>query len=361
MISHTHLKQLNNTRMSHTNKILPRSFKKSSFQSVTLKEPSKKARSLISMKKENPSVSPVEKNMHEGKVFARSIFLPTLIKDSSKHNETKGEVEVRKTLRTPCVPTLSNKLGIKGNPSISTSMIGWGASVFASQGFLIVNPKLENIKWVSPVDCDSGPAKKLLPYREPDPKLHNDAIKDEKLNELLAIQKMGGKSRVCIKGVVARHNEVIQAVDKYEGVYFTHESNFCDDYFDFHPYRYHFYGPILQAIYLQQAYYNRSKLQLPIYEYSAKNTLREYKFDEDSLVSMWTKMCSDFVLSPPKHYKENKFDYMSLAMLKNFSMFRDMKYAPVTSIITADDNYPLDLQKKINHELEHARIKLTSN
>ncbi|QBS09745.1 hypothetical protein [Legionella israelensis] len=77
--------------------------------------------------------------------------------------ETLAGMELRKVSREKNVPTRTRKFdrtGKSGNPMRSTSMIGYGASVYSSVGFIIFDPAIRSIRGIDAQDNDSGRGKR---------------------------------------------------------------------------------------------------------------------------------------------------------------------------------------------------------
>ncbi len=113
--------------------------------------------------------NPWEKNLREGKLFARGIELPTMeippgiSKRTQKPKEprTKLDFELEKIKRRPGKITRGGSLTKYGLDFRSTSRMGFKAGVFTHTGFVIVNPDRSAIHLVSPVNINSGKGKKI--------------------------------------------------------------------------------------------------------------------------------------------------------------------------------------------------------
>ncbi len=113
--------------------------------------------------------NPWEKNLREGKLFARGIELPTMeippgiSKRTQKPKEprTKLDFELEKIKRRPGKITRGGSLTKYGLDFRSTTMMGFKAGVFTHTGFVIVNPDRSTIHLVSPVNINSGKGKKI--------------------------------------------------------------------------------------------------------------------------------------------------------------------------------------------------------
>ncbi len=103
----------------------------------------------------------VRSAMKEGKIFVRGIAEPSILitKPGRLKPETAAHLEVRKTMRAMGIPTQTIKANREmkhGNPARSVSLIGFGASVFASAGAMILNPNLKDCRDISASNLNSG-------------------------------------------------------------------------------------------------------------------------------------------------------------------------------------------------------------
>ncbi len=224
--------------------------------------------------------------MRQGKLLARAVASPSAVR--KKDGESFAHLEVRKTLRRPWIKTKAGHLDKDGNPNRSTSMLGWGATVYAGQGFLILNPSHSQTAVVSEVDIDTGRGKKKGNFRRDS----KEKIQ-KKLDNLLAKQKMGGAPA---RGACT-HSEILYKTTNYDAIYFTQDPNIYNQRTYGSLFRLNDYTHYLQAIYLQQEYEAASGEKLPIFEYSGIHNQLIHRADptDNDIVEIWEKMADAFL------------------------------------------------------------------
>lgn len=303
--------------------------------------------------------------MYNGQLLVRGLGSPAAV--YAKLQRTKDEysvaLEIRKMLRRPGIKTLMEKetkenlhLKKNGNPSRSVSLVSFGAYVYAGQGFLILNPDIEDIEDVSPEDCDSGRGKKNHGFVKRPLMLKEQ--RQAAVQALHELQKIGGNSKRIQDEQLLRHNEISYRITRVDAIYFCQDPT---------PHNYNIYGNeepcnphthYLQALFLQQEYKKATRVLLPIFEYSG---LHHYikpapNYTEDELIAMWTAMAMDVV---QEHLDRKGKCSLSLEELKIVAveglLYKEKdqdellkKQYPI------DKHYPLALQQKINVAIQEA-------
>lgn len=294
-----------------------------------------------------------------GKLFTRSLGGPSGLvtrKDGTQENVT--QIEIDKTQRREGIPTRKGNLTTHGNPLRSISMIGYGSAVFASSGFLIANPKIENIKHVSGEDHGSGRKtkknlqKKIVSISE--------AEKKSQLDNIHAHLKLGGIATTFAVNFQSAHTEITATIDEFHAIYFCNEGNLFNkdslkEYQSTHK-----YSPLLQAIFIQNQYELSRGINLPIFEYSpAHNHVKQMSFTSEKLLLMWKQMCGDFIrkqLNKPF----SGIQILSIDDIKVLAMYTFSKNDYNDKYLPADIHYPLELQNEINdiiYEEKNKKIK----
>ncbi|NNM59327.1 MAG: hypothetical protein HKM04_05880, partial [Legionellales bacterium] len=317
--------------------------------------------------------------LREGRIFGRGIASPSSLTDKYP-DESNAALEIRKTQREIGIATRSNSKEKKGNPLRSVSMLGYGAGVYSSAGFLIVAPVAEAVSEVAEIDIGTGMKKKK--YKN---SIKGDVAK-EKLFQLHEKLKLGGGS-IQFKGMnfTSIHNEILYDTNHYDAVYYSNDPNHYNAAASLNPYSVHVYSPILQAVYLQKQYqlqYQEMKTKylvefgeqtgtekfierfgslssLPLFEYSGiHNKIRrveEVELTDENLIAMWTEMCTDYL---KKEENKNKIYSMSIKEIKMYSMYSNRPNLLFTTNSSADENYPAHLRQKIDFAINRERQKI---
>jgi RPE4 domain-containing protein len=113
--------------------------------------------------------NPWEKNLREGRLFARGIEHPTMEippaiskrTQRPKDPRTKLDFELEKIKRRPGKLTRGGSNNKHGLDFRSTSMMGFKAGVFTHTGYVIINPDRSVIRLVSHANINSGKGKKI--------------------------------------------------------------------------------------------------------------------------------------------------------------------------------------------------------
>lgn len=302
---------------------------------------------LLKQHSSNPEQNETEENMRvamqQGKLFARGIATPSAFGD--KHTqETLAQLELRKAKRRPHVPTQKKALGKHGNNGRSVSMLGWGASVYYSAGYLLHGLKLEDVGNVSFENASTGRGKKEY--------FHNTETNPEKkqmeLTHLLRKQKMGGSSQRNGDRLTT-HNEIIYKIRKYQGVFYTNDPVAQNKFARVLP-----EGPELQAIHLQYEYHRVYGKWLPIFQYSGllnEMTLRP-PYSEEEIIEKWVVLCTAYMtkkLNDGYCISKASLEEIKISSMYEPSPMRKLAYAPV------DLFYSTALREKINLHIEAAR------
>jgi len=287
----------------------------------------------------------VQSKLVEGRVFSRGIFTPSYM--TPKHYISLIEQETYKANRRNNQPTRSRfnySLSKHGNPNRSISLLGYGSSAFASAGFLLINPDIGTMRDFSSSDTDTGFGRKATA------KATNCLSSHQALLKKL---KMGGGSRrfPIHSDSAATHTEILCNVTHYDAIYFTNEPAFATTYTHANTKVVHPFSPLLQAYFIQQEYEKLYNITLPIFEYSALHNsiqrLSPEKYKEENIVKMWKAMCAAYIK------KENRFynpTYENIEKIKINAMYGSKTISRFFrfSEASADRNYPIKLQDKIN-------------
>ena len=274
--------------------------------------------------------------------------------------------EIRKTKRRKGVQTLSVKKPStekEGNPFRSVSMLGYGSGVFTNAGFLIVDPRMEDISKVYSVDSNTGRGKKVHLRDKSDP--FSAEEKQKQLNDLHTKLKLGG-STVTFSELnhAANHVEILYHIKDYNAIFVSSDPNLYNHIAYGSSEAAHSYSPILQGIYLQKEYSknNPEKASLPIFEYSGiHNTIRQIKPEElipEKIKQMWVEMCSDYITQCLSDNKNMNIFTMSIDDIKVMSMYKTINNPYARKNSPADSNYDEKLRKEISDAIETRRNEL---
>ncbi|MCX7124642.1 MAG: hypothetical protein NTU49_02585, partial [Gammaproteobacteria bacterium] len=254
------------------------------------------------------------------------------------------------------------------NPSRSIAMAAFGSMSYSRSGFVVLDPSIDQIEMVYGDDADTGRAKKLKSGAN---NIKEKQLALEKLHQKL---QMGGFSR-NFNGITIAHNEITCHLDRYDAIYYTHDSRVFDRTLNkkTHP-----YIDILEAVFLRYEYqkqYEKTKhafLQkwpedgehrffmrfgkqaiLPIVEYSGShNFIRrvpEEILSEDKIIEMWETLAEEVI--------RTNIDCLwncSIQTLRTYCTF-DNAGRRIDLLAKenrdAASNYPPDLQDRINQKL----------
>ncbi len=225
--------------------------------------------------------------MNNGYLFARGIRNPaTLHTNRIKDDESCIETEIRKMHRRLGIATptkKTNRLTKDGNPNRSVTLLP--SILYVGNGFLIKNPQIKDIVDIYEIDSDTGNGKKKGLKRGGD----NTEL-TKKLEQLHKKTKMGGAIKKRTTGILA-HNEVLYNMKDADAVFFTNDWTGYNEEPD-NKYQRH-----LQALHIQQAYAQKTGIELPIYEYSFfKNTLQLASFNSDEeIINMWKSLLIEHI------------------------------------------------------------------
>jgi len=311
------------------------------------------------LNEENMQAALHDRNIY---VFSRSVMDPSAI--MSKHNETLAELELRKTLRRPDIPTRANKLGKEGNPNRSVALLGFGFSAvpavpYASSGFLIVHSDdtHEKIKAVHQENIYSGYGKKKDLGDEV--KILKDADeKTDALNGLIDAQEKGNYE----SDEETSHNEIIYHVTDYNAIFYTNDPVYGNCQLnDGNPAKpYHKNTALLQAIFLQKEYEKQTGKTLPIFDYSGIHSLtkKQAALTDQQIAGLWAEMSLDFFrkkLTVNNLPQLTNLDDDAINNIKIYGMYgaletrfgeKDFTFAP------ADRNYSDDLKHTIHEAIK---------
>lgn len=295
-----------------------------------------------------------------GKIFARSVLAPSCFPKKIRMNvqnatiihETLADLELYKVMRRKGTPSNTHKKNNKtkqGNPNRSVSLLGFGSGVFGNSGYLIINPKLSNIAGINETNIGSGFGK----VKNISSLLIGDQVKKNRLKYLMNHLKMGG-STVKVRNFSSNHVEIIYNVEDYQGIYFSNDENIGNIYVHGYSITKHPNVPILQALFLQNAYELQWGKKLSIFEYSGiHNSIKLVsELDEEKIINLWAEMCGHFIGSSSIFGFEKIIDEDVLDNIKIRSMYGEKfssslfgKYGP------ADSNYSESLKNKINRAI----------
>lgn len=333
--------------------------------------------------------------LREGKVFARGIATPSGI-PNNHHYASIAELEISKEIRTKGIATRTskaNQLEKEGNLLRSISMLGYGAGVFSSAGFLIIDIIPDNIAHISSNDAGSDFGKKislqdLILNQNSNNK---DSLLKKSANDLLALHEklqMGGKSTIIENTLhISTHNEIIYNITRCDAIYYTQDPNLGNENTTADAYPSHQAAPLLQAIFIRKQYeqqYDMMKQKyidvfgkteglekfterfgdkkiLPIIEYSGiHNTIKiipESELTDEKIISLWADMCGSYIEKELEKTENEDIHYMTTDDIKLYSMYRIKELNPKIGKQNnaADTNYSAELRVKINAAIKEKR------
>ena len=302
-----------------------------------------------------------------GRLFSRAVATPS--GKSRKKNESMAGFELRKYFRQPGSASSTqkaNRFEKHGNPKRSISMLAYDSGVFADSGFLLIDLNLDHIQQISASDANTGHGKKghLVDL----PKISIEE-KKQKLAELLETQKTGGET-FNFSGYESTHTEILYHIHpgEFKAIFYSHDPNLYNVDILNSPEAKHPYAPILNAIFLQIEYANRSGgVKLPIFEYSSLHDRIEKlpEQSEEDIINMWVEMCSSYmrkklddkddILPGYKDIFNMSIDDIKISSM-NVEVYGD--YKTLWQRSPADSNYPEKLQKIISERVEKVRCEI---
>jgi len=293
------------------------------------------------------------KAMYSGQLFARSMGSPAAYYNGrEKEDEYSSKLEIRKMIRVKGTPTRTkkpNRLDKEGNPNRSVTMLSYGVGLYASQGFLILNPNIDQVSTASPVDFDSGRGKKST-IKIPS---YSRAEKEEQLRDVHRKLKMGGTSRLYWHFHPTTHNEIIYRITKADAIYFTQDPTPYNEimYESDKPCNPHTH--YLQALFLQLEYEKATGIKLPIFEYSGVHNFIKAApiYTEDEIVAMWVEIVSKS-LKESIESKNIFCESLEDLIIKAIDGYCDKGNRLIKKQTACYLNYPLQLREKINAALE---------
>ena len=344
----------------------------------------------------DPLSGVTEENMrsaiNEGKIFVRGISDPSTLIDTGKKVvlESAAHFEVRKTMRAVGIPTQTlkeNRAEKQGNPVRSVSLIGYGASVFASAGAMIVNPKIEDCREISAVNINSGFGKKkgLLA------RLSKFSPEDQQQKLMMVFNQLKKGGQGGSAGYAGTHVEIIYNVTRWDAIYYCEDPNVSNQQSGGDGYPKHPYAPILQAIMLQKEYeqqYQETKAAfirhgsenaeamfyerfgptglLPIFHYSGLHhqleIVPEGELTDDKTIALWVGLCADFITESLHQRHASDIETMSINEIKVRAMYGEIiSNSPGfigKTLGAADMNYSEELQQSINDAIQIERARL---
>lgn len=329
----------------------------------------------------------LEAGLRDGVVLVRSLRDPSNTgKISKDKNGSRAELEASKTMRAPGIATTSSKadnMEKHGNPLRSMSVLGYGAGVYSSAGFLLLHSDDNNLKEVHGIDADTGHGKKshLRGKQLADVKELSDSFKRLR-SELM----LGGQSRTFPDSLhFANHTEIMYDCKTFDAVYFTNDPNFSTYRQSTQPTPPSL--PILQAIYIRNTYEraweeNRQKFiaalgaeegdlrfkerfgdkkSLPVIEYSGYHNririLAEAELSDDNILEHWRSLC--------RYYITDRMSFQSVDVL--FESAEQIKKDSVFYVLGAqnpeslDCNYPPHLRAQINQMIVAEQASLIAS
>lgn len=277
-------------------------------------------------------------------MLIRGIGTPSAI--DKKNRENLAHLEIRKTKRR----------GIKnGNVDRSTTLIGYGAAVYAPAGFIILNPTISDMDVISSQNRDTGRGKKAQTTSS-----MSVQEKDEKVKTVRRKQKVGGDSRRD-QGYVDTHNEITYRITVFDAIYYTNDQA-SFNYITHRKYTpYHSHAPFLQAFFLQNEYHLSTGKRLPIFEYSGvHNYMRSAPvFNSNAIVAMWQESARDYLCaqlakgrSTQDLLEQSLDDFKTQAMYDKIANHLASKNAP------ADSNYSVNIKTEINTIITSLRVEV---
>lgn len=278
-------------------------------------------------------------------IYTRSIQWPLAAKKKTpKTDKPQSEkiksfsfIEIKKMLRQ--------------SKSRSISLVGWGGLPYASEGFLIFDPDVDDMSLISSIDADTGRFKMKQSYRKPS----NNELK-KGLEELKKKQKRGGDAYIHDCRPMF-HNEILYDIKYFNAIYFSLDKTItCSSLYP--------YSSILIALYLQDEYFHMTGVKLPIFEYSGihnyiKPTPRP---SLESIIIMWTEMCKQYItreLDTTYGKGVHAIYKMSVEEIKTNIMYRPIDRCfkeRVSGSIPVDFYYDEEAKNQINNAILLARL-----
>ncbi|MEO8400474.1 MAG: SidE phosphodiesterase domain-containing protein [Gammaproteobacteria bacterium] len=282
-------------------------------------------------------------------VLARGEGVPSRrVEKKNKPTLSGAGFDIYMASRRMGVPTRSGRLNKNGHPHRSTSLIGNGGGVFASAGFLIENPPIESITYVSSDDFSSGFGTKNIDKKEY--KLMSpDEVKSGLENLKTRLQETSNNS------ATHSHNEVLCNVTDFNKIYFSLDPNFINSKVGKSPDPTHPYSPLLQAFFIQQEHLKATSIKLPIYEYSSvRDEISEdpVELSESEIKEMWLEMCKSYM---EKHLFESLVQ--SSKTIKVLAMYGATQYH-WDDIAPADTCFSESFQQDLDRMIFQAREKI---
>lgn len=204
--------------------------------------------------------------------FSRAVDRPVL-KIKSKGGRSRSEVEIDKAMRE------------KGNPFRSISLLGDTCPPCGPVGFLINALDISRIQAVQSVDSDSGlGSKKHLTVSAM-------AVRDKEkaLGKLSRTVKRGGKGKL-FSGIWLRHSELLYDLhnNDFQAIYIHMDKSTWMPESGAMASR---AAITLQAIYLQNNYFDKTRKRLPIVEYSSThNFIKEVVIEDAVIIAHWISL-----------------------------------------------------------------------
>lgn len=289
--------------------------------------------------------------MNNGHLLARAVASPAATPFLRKKDLEKGaEIEIRKMLRMLGVATSTRKFNNKlkrGNPNRSVSLITSGASVYAGQGFFILNPNICDFVSISHQDNDTGRGKKRRAQSE---KMSYHETLD-KIAKLVMNQQLGGttrNSRYCMD-----HNEIEYNITKVDAIYFTQDPTLYNEMYTGKRPPCNKFTHYLQALYLQQLYKRETGVELPIFEYSGKhNSIKAVpSYSDDQIIEMWVEIISKLIKTKirKKHLISESLDELKIEAIDG--VFHRNQNSFTRKQFPIDILYSASLSNKLNNAL----------
>lgn len=247
-----------------------------------------------------------------------------------------------------------------GNINRSTTLIGYGASVYTPVGFIVVDPDVAEMNDISSIDAETNRGKKNQA-----PSKLSVQEKQTKVQEVQRKQKMGGSSRRFDQyGYTDTHNEITIRIKAMDAVYYTNDPTTFNyiSHRKFSPY--HPHAPYLQALFLHNEHARLTGRHLPIVEYSGvHNYIRPSSpWNPDTILAMWRDLVRDYLdKSLVSGISSEKFLTMSLDDLKAEALYGAIDNPLAKRNASADSNYPENLKVEINKVIAELRVVMIND
>lgn len=282
-------------------------------------------------------------------VLARGEGVPSRVVEKANKPTLSGVgFDIYMASRRKGIPTRSGRLNKNGHPHRSTSLIGNGGGVFAPAGFLIENPPIESISYVSSKDFSSGFGTKNL---------EEEKIKvmapDQVKSGLESLKTMLQES--SCNSATHSHNEVLCNITTFNKIYFSLDPNFINWKLGKSPDPTHPYSPLLQALFIQQEYLKATGIRLPIHEYSSlHDEISEdpVELSESEIKDMWLEMCKSYM----EHHLFESLTQSSKT-IKVLAMYGSTSYQ-WHEIAPADTCFTESFQQDLDRKILQAREKI---